>query len=83
MECKVYIERKQNGYEVEITDPKIVEQNRDPKSKAPWREPKKSYVFKDVKEVLAFLNKNLDKALPVDEYTSSFDKAVGELDDDD
>jgi len=80
MECKVYIERKQNGYEVEIHDPKIVEQNRDPSSKRPWRDPKRSYVFKSVKEVLDFLNKNLDKALPMDEYSSSFDKAAGEID---
>ncbi len=82
MECCVCIERKTNGYEVEVTDPKIVAQNRKSDMKSPWRNPKRSYVFSTVKEVLDFLNKNLDKALPTDEYTSSFDKAVGEMEDD-
>jgi hypothetical protein len=39
-------------------------------------------VFTDVKSVLSFLEKNLDKALPADEYETSFDAAVAEDDDD-
>ena len=73
------IERLQNGFEVEINDPEIAKQNKS--SKGSWRGPMVGYVFKDVKEVLAFLEKNLDKAMPGDESESSFDKAVGEEDD--
>lgn len=83
--CK--IERLTNGFEVEITDPKIVEYNnkRDNSlSKGPYKpykDPKVSYAFKSVKEVVDFLSKNLDKAVPIDEFESSFDVAAGEDDD--
>lgn len=81
MAC-VKIEKAQNGYEVEVTDPKIVAANRKDDMKGPWRDPCVSYVFKTVDEVLEFLKKNLDKALPADEFTTSFDAAVGEEEDD-
>lgn len=75
------IERMANGYEVEITDPDIVKANRNSGPNKPWRNPKVSYGFKTVDEVLAFLKKNLDKALPADEYGSSFELASQEDDD--
>lgn len=78
-ECKVRIERMANGYEVEITDPAIVKANAS--TKGGWRDPCVSYAFKTVPEVMAFLEKNLDKALPQDDYSSSFDKAMKEEDD--
>lgn len=82
MECRVVIERVANGYEVEVTDPKIRAKNRGPQSiDEPYRSSEKEYVFKTVEEVLAFLTKNLDKALPADEYDSSFDEAAAEDDD--
>ena len=79
------IERLANGFEVELTDPKIVAQNqkRDTKgmSMGPWKDPKVGYAFKNVDEVCAFLKTNLDKAMPLDEYGSNFDTAVDEEDD--
>lgn len=73
--CK--IERLANGYEVEITDPKIVAANKKSTGLSKgWKDPKVCYAFKTIKEVLAFLEKNLDKALPLDEYESSFDMAA-------
>lgn len=83
MECRVVIERVANGYEVEVTDPKIAKKNSGPQPiDGPYRSSQKEYVFKTIEEVLAFLTKNLDKALPVDEYDSSFDEAIAEEDDD-
>ena len=76
----VCIERLTNGYTVKVRDPKIVERNRKPST--PYKNPCREYVFTDVKSVLSFLEKNLDKALPADEYETSFDAAVAEDDDD-
>lgn len=80
------IERLNNGYEVELTDPAIVAANKKRDNSkgpyTPWRDPKVGYVFKTVKEVTDFLSKNLDKALPLDEYGSSFDDAVAEASED-
>jgi hypothetical protein len=81
--CK--IERLQNGFEVEIRDPKIAEQNNKkskPGTVTAWKDPNVSYAFKTVKEVLDFLDKNLEKALPMDEYESSFAEAAKEGEDD-
>lgn len=83
MGCRVVIERKMNGYEVEVTDPEIKAKNEGPISIGKYRSAEKEYVFKTVDEVLTFLTKNLDKALPADEYDSSFDEALTEEDDDD
>lgn len=77
----VRIERLTNGYEVTVRDPKVVEKNSKPGSQ--YRSPIREYVFTDVKSVLAFLEKNLDKALPADDFASSFDAAVAELDNED
>jgi len=78
-ECTVKIERLVNGYEVEMKDPEIVKANMKPsKGPSPWKDPNVGYVFKTVDEVLAFLKTNLEKALPMDEYESSFDAASAE-----
>ena len=82
--CK--IERLANGFEVEISDPKIVAQNNkrnDSKGYTPWKDPMVGYSFKSVAEVCAFLEKNLEKALPADEFGNSFDAAVSEDDGED
>lgn len=81
MDGCVRIERATNGYTVNVSDPKIREANnkRDIGSKgpyAPYRDPNKEYIFTNIKTVLAFLEKNLDKALPKDDFGSSFDAAV-------
>lgn len=76
-DCRVVIERVANGYEVEVSDPAIK-----PKKGELYTESRKEYVFKTVSEVLSFLTKNLDTALPAEEYESAFDDAVEEMDDD-
>lgn len=76
----IRIERLTNGYTVRARDPKIVKANQKSDSKTPWRDPCREYVFKDVAEVLAWLKANLGKALPADEFSSSFDAAIAEDD---
>jgi hypothetical protein len=43
-----------------------------------WRDPQVSYAFSDRDGVIAFIKENIDKAMPVDEFSSTFDKAVKE-----
>lgn len=76
-DCRVVIERVANGYEVEVSEPAL-----SPKKDANvlYQDRRKEYVFKTIDEVLSFLTKNLDKALPQDEYDSAFDEAVEEDD---
>lgn len=74
--CK--IKRLANGYEIQLRDPEIVKANRESKPSKPWRDPEVGYVFKTIGEVTAFLTKNLEKALPLDEYSTSFDVAAKE-----
>ena len=76
--CK--IERAANGFEVELADPKIVARN---KQKGQYNNPQVTYVFRTVAEVLAFLTKTLETALPMGEYDATFSKALEESDDDD
>lgn len=78
-ECVVKIEKLANGYEVEMTDPEIVKANQSPSKKGEigtWKDPKVAYAFKSVDEVINFLRANLDKAMPMDEYETSFDEAA-------
>lgn len=78
------IERLKNGYEIEMKDPEIVKANQKPrKGSEPYtyRDPYVSYAFTKIEDVLTFLKKNLDKALPDDEYDTSFDAAVASDDD--
>ncbi len=74
------IERAVNGYTVSLRDPEAVKANAAPKTQ--WKDPNREYVFDSVEKVLAFLGKTLDKALPMDEYGTSFSKALTEVDDD-
>ena len=82
MSCRVVIERIANGYEVEVTDPKLAKQNEGKSMLGAYKSPMREYAFKSIEEVLTFLEKNLDKALPADEYDSSFDEAAAEEEDD-
>lgn len=77
-DCRVVIERVANGYEVEVSEPASSSK----KANDLYVDRRKEYVFKTVEEVLGFLTKNLDKALPADEYDSAFDDAVEEMEDD-
>lgn len=78
-DCIVKIEKLSNGYEVEIRDGKQTMKNSKP---GPYKDPWCGYAFKSVAEVVAFLEKNLDKATPAEEFESSFDAAAAEDDDD-
>ena len=72
----VRIERMANGYSVCVKDPAIVKANAKP---GPYKNADREYVFKTVEEVLKFLNKTLDKALPEDDggsFDATFDKAA-------
>ena len=83
-DCNIGIQRHRNGYTVRITDPKIVKQNdertRDKNGNTveSWRDPQVSYAFSTSDEVVDFIKSNIDKALPVDDFSSTFDKAAKE-----
>jgi hypothetical protein len=79
---KVSIERVVNGWELEYKDPDIEKENRKPKA-GMYRNPMKEMVFKTSKEVTDFLTKNLDKLCSVEDYSSSFDEALMENENDD
>lgn len=78
-ECVIKIERLTNGWEVEMTDPEIVKANQAPAKGGkytPYKDPKVAYAFKTKDEVVKFISANLEKAMPMDEYESSFDEAA-------
>lgn len=83
-DCTIRINRLANGYTVQMTDPKIVAENNKRDSKTgytPYRNPDVSFAFDDTKQVVKFISENLDKALPMDEYDTSFKKALTSADD--
>ena len=77
----IRIERSQNGFVVCMDDPAIVAKNR--KSKGPWSDPSRQFVFDDEDDLIAFITKNLDKIVPdkKDDFDTSFDMAVKEDED--
>lgn len=79
----IRIERERQGFCVRATDPKIEEANRKRDHKcdgpvAPWKDPNVEFKFDTKEQVLAFVNKAIDIALPADEYSTAFDKAAKE-----
>lgn len=70
------IERAKNGFEVEMCDPEIKKKNME--SDDGYKDPYVNFVFKTADEVMEFLKENLDKAVPMDDYATSFDEAVKE-----
>lgn len=85
-DCRITISRLANGWTVRMTDPKISAANNKRSEKGsytPYRDPEVTFAFDTPKEVLKFLNANLEKALPTDEFDTSFVKALGEAKDDD
>lgn len=82
-DCTIRIRRLQNGFNVSMTDPEIVKQNakrRDAEDgccAVAWKDPEVSYAFTTTDEVVDFVKNNIEKALPRDEYSSTFDKMVG------
>ncbi len=77
----IRIERERSSFSVIVTDPEIVKKNKASdrgNSPAPWTDPNVEYTFKNKAQVLAFLEKAIDIALPEDTYTSTFDKLAKE-----
>lgn len=76
-QCSVRIDVLENGYTVEIRDPKIDEENSKPKSS--WKDPWKSYAFSTAAEVKDFVGKHIDAVKPPpdadQEYASAFNAA--------
>ncbi len=76
------IEKLENGYEVEICDPKIQAANDKPKSS--WQDPWKGYAFTTAEEVKNFVGEHLDSLKPPpdadEEYGAAFKQATAEDD---
>ena len=80
----IRIERERDGFEVTCTDPAIVKANqaRDTAGdgpRDPWRDPNVEFMFDTKEQVLKFLEKAMDIALPADTYTTAFDKIAKEV----
>lgn len=78
----IRIERERNGFSVKATDPAIEKANRERDGKdgpsAPWKDPQVEFAFDTKEQVLTFVEKAMDIALPADEYSSAFDKLAKE-----
>jgi hypothetical protein len=77
MDDIVRIERLENGYEVEVLDPKIAESNAKPTGG--YQDPYKAYAFDDIEKMLTFLREVLPKIdVPTskDTYAAEFKKAT-------
>lgn len=75
---RICIERERDGFEVTCTDPAIVKQNETRNAEVagstPWKDPEVEFYFETKEQVLKFLEGAIEKALPRDEYSSTFDK---------
>ena len=79
--CSIRISRERDGYEVHATDPAIQAKNDARKGDGPseaWQDPDVEYTFDTKEQVLAFLDKAMDIALPAETFTSAFDKFAKE-----
>lgn len=76
MEDIVRIEKLENGYEVEVLDPKIAAGNA---KTAGWQDPYKAYAFDDLEKLLTFLREvlpKIDTPTARDTYAAEFKKAT-------
>lgn len=71
------IEKLENGYTVEVCDPKIMAENEKPKST--YKSPYKEYAFTTADEVKAYVGEHLDSLKPPPdaeaEYGAAFKSA--------
>lgn len=67
------VEKLENGFEVSICDPSIMEKNQKPKSvyESPW----KGYAFTTAEEVIAFITKHLSSLKPPPDADEEYDQA--------
>lgn len=77
-EFDICIERTVSGYELRLRDPEIVKANKktDKPPTYSYKDPYREFVLKDKAALLKFLEDNIEKALPKDDFESSFDTAV-------
>lgn len=79
-EYRITIERNRNGFEVSVCDPEIIKSNHKNRGEGvSWKSPYSEYQFAKKDQVLKFVEKVFDKALPEDEYAAAFDKAAKEI----
>jgi len=78
-DCILRIEKLENGYEVEVYDEAIAEQNRKPKNSS-YTDPWKAYAFENAEGVVKFIGLHLDKLKPPPgadaEYADAFNQAA-------
>lgn len=71
------VEKLTNGYTVSICDPKVMENNRKPKSE--YEDPWKEYAMTSAEEVKTFIGLHLDSLKPPpgadEEYAEAFKQA--------
>ena len=78
----VRIERATNGFIIHARDPKIEAENQKSKGGV-WKNSQVDILCKTTEEVMSWLKKNLDKAMPADKsYDTAFAEASVEDDDD-
>lgn len=73
----IRISRERDSYCVCLTDPEIAKQNQN--SDSSYQDPYVEYTFDTKEQVLAFIEKAIDIALPKDDYSSAFDKIAKEV----
>lgn len=71
---RICIRRDRNGWEVELEDPELVAYNQNRGDDDAYCDSTVEYNFETKEQVLAFLTAVLDKALPEDNFGSTFDK---------
>ncbi len=79
----IRIERERTGYTVHATDPAIEKQNQERdesknRTYIPWKDPQVEFKFDTKEQVLKFVERAMDIALPADTYSSAFDKIAKE-----
>lgn len=73
-DCCVRVEKLENGFEVEVIDPKIAAENAKPKTD--WQDPWKSYAFTTAEGAAAFVTARLT-AMPkssMEQFNEEADK---------
>lgn len=82
----IRIERDREGFCVHATDPAIERTNRERSNKdsvgVEWQDPNVEFDFETKEQVLAFVEKAIDIALPADAYSTAFDKLAKQVKED-
>lgn len=78
----IRIERERDGFKVRVSDPEIEKSNRKSSGAesvgGSWRDPNVEFEFDTKDQVLEFIEKAMDIALPKDDYSTAFDKLAKE-----